>query len=69
MINSMICEPDIIKVPSDFGIDPDSPLPDEEVLGKVEVPESPCPLTEDCIEEFIASIDTSSTFDDLGIVY
>ena len=68
MINSMIKESEIMasqEVSHLFGIDPNGPLPDED-LGTIVIPDTPCPLTEE-LDQFMAFVDTSSTFDDYGI--
>ena len=54
----------IPAVPLDeFGIDEESPLPDEQ-LYTVDVPETACPLTEAGKQSFLDSIEFSANIDD-----
>ena len=70
MLNSLIQESDILSsvdvTPSDFGIDYEGPVPDEEI-GTVEDPQTGVPLDEDNLEELLDLIDTNTFFDDLGL--
>ena len=71
MINSMIKESEINQnesLPSDYGVDYEGPLPDNEI-GTVCIPETVCPLDEDDIDQFMGQVDTTSYFDDLGVQY
>ena len=52
--------------PSDYGVDYDGPLPNNEV-GTVCVPETLCPLDNEDIDQFLACVDTVSQFEDLSI--
>ena len=69
MINSMIKESEVYQSsevpPSDYGVDYDGPLPDNEV-GTVCVPET-CPLDNEDVVQFMDHVDTVSQFEDLGI--
>ncbi len=51
-----------------YGIDPTGPLPEEDHF-TVDVPEVVAPLSGDLLEQFIASINVHSTFDDYGIAH
>lgn len=69
MLNSLIHQSDIQRndaIPSDFGIDYEGPVPDEET-GTVVVPPTDIPLNEDDLQELLDIIDTETFFDDLGI--
>lgn len=69
MLNSLIQQSDIQSnngVPSNFGVDYEGPVPDEEI-GTVEVPPTDVPLNEDDLQELLDIIDTETFFDDLGI--
>ena len=70
MFNSLIQESDaqgnIEMIPSDFGVNYEGPVPDEEI-GTVEIPSTTVPLDEDDLQEFLDIIDTETFFDDLGI--
>ena len=54
------------SLPSDYGVDYEGPLPDNEI-GTVCIPETVCPLDEDDIDQFMGQVDTTSYFDDLGV--
>ena len=69
MLNSLIQQSDIQSnngIPSNFGVDYEGPVPDEEI-GTVEVPPTDVPLNEDDLQELLDIIDTETFFDDLGI--
>lgn len=70
MMNSLIKEDEIAASsdppPSDYGIDPLGPVPDEE-FGSVEVPETISGLDEEKLERFMSCVDTETAFDDMGI--
>lgn len=69
MVNSLIQEADIATnvdvPPSDYGIDPDGPVAEEE-FGTVEVPETDPPLDGENLEHLLQFINTDSAFDDFG---
>ena len=63
----MIREEDISDtVSSDFGIDPEGPLPEEDA-GTVTIPETLPPISEEDLQEFLGIVDTDTSFDDLGV--
>ena len=69
MLNSLIQQSDIqsnYAILSDFGIDYEGPVLDEEI-GTVVVPSTDVPLIEDNLQELLDIIDTETFFDDLGI--
>lgn len=53
------------KVPEDYGIDFDGPVPEEEI-GTIEVPQTTSNLDEEDLEMFVSNVDTTSLFDDFG---
>ena len=46
-------------VPSDFGIDPKGPVPEEDA-GTLVIPETVLPISKENIEEFIGMVDTDT---------
>lgn len=69
MMNSLIKEVEISSnidnPPTNYGIDFDGPVADEEI-GTVEVPETLLPLDEEDLQEFLQFVDTESVFEDFG---
>ncbi len=51
-----------------YGIDLTAPLPDEDLV-TVDVPDTVSPLSGDQLEQFLASIDTQSVFEDYGVAH
>jgi len=67
MLNSMIREEHILDtVESDYGIDPDGPIAEDDV-GTVTIPETVAPISDDNLEDFLSMIDTDTPFDDLAV--
>ena len=52
--------------PTDYGVDYDGPLPENED-GTLCVPGTLCPLGNEGIDQFMDHVDTVSQFEDLGI--
>ena len=67
----MIREADIAastEIPSsEFGIDPEGPVSEEE-NGTVEVPITEPPLEEEDLEEFLSHLDYVTSFEDFGVI-
>jgi len=53
-------------VSSDYGIDPEGPIAKEDT-GTVVVPETLSPISDDNLQDFLSTIDTHSSLDDLGV--
>jgi len=67
MINSMIRELDLMEsVSSDFGIDFDGPVPDEDP-GTLEIPETVSPIDGQDLHDFLQHVDTETFYNDFGI--
>ena len=67
MLNSMMRESDLTEsVSSDFGIDFDGPVPDED-SGTLEIPETLSPIDGQDLLDFLQHIDTETFYNDFGI--
>ena len=67
MLNSMIREENILDaVDSDYGIDPDGPVVEDDT-NAVTIPETVAPISDDDLEDFLSTIDTDTPFDDLAV--
>ena len=67
MLNSMIQEDNILDtVCSDYGIDPEGPIAEEDA-GTVVIPETLPPISDDDLQDFLSIVDIDTPFDDLGV--
>lgn len=67
MLNSMIREDNALDtVSTDYGIDPEGPIPEEDT-GTIVIPETLPPVSDDDLQDFLSTVDTDTSFDDLGV--